>query len=212
MEPAGGTSSDPAQRLLWQHGCRAGSWGAGRCEGAHTRRSAPFLPLPRPCPAPEGPGSSAGLPSSSSSSSSSSSCCCCIRRTGQVTCAPAEPQVRPASALLLAVWRSTARVDALQKTATHLRCVLGTDLSSEDFMKKLDTNSRTGASQSTPRLKSTKYFYYRNILFLQTLEAPWVSYIPAKQKPNGIVPSINTAKIHKLKTFLLGSCDSASSK
>lgn len=43
---------------------------------------------------------------------------------------------------------------SLQKTATHLRCVLGTDLSSKDFMKKLDTNSRT--SQISPRLKSTK--------------------------------------------------------
>lgn len=39
---------------------------------------------------------------------------------------------------------------------THLRCELGTDESSEDFMKELATNSRTGASQSSPRLKSTK--------------------------------------------------------
>lgn len=45
---------------------------------------------------------------------------------------------------------------SLQETATHSRCALGTDSSNEDFMKKLDTNSRTGASQSSPRLKSTK--------------------------------------------------------
>lgn len=50
---------------------------------------------------------------------------------------------------------------------------------------------------------SISNFYYRNILFLQTLEGPWVSYIPAKQKPNDIIPSITAAKIHKLKTLLL---------
>lgn len=59
---------------------------------------------------------------------------------------------------------------------------------------------------------SISNFYYRNVLFLQTLEGPCFSYIPTEQKPNGIIPSISAAKIHKLKSFLLGSCDSASSK
>lgn len=59
---------------------------------------------------------------------------------------------------------------------------------------------------------SISNFYQRNILFLQTLEWPWVSYIAAKQNPDGIIPSISSSKIHQLKTFLLRSCDSASSK
>lgn len=38
-----------------------------------------------------------------------------------------------------------------QKTAIHSKCAPGTDLSNKDFMKRLDTNDRMGASQGTPK-------------------------------------------------------------
>lgn len=44
------------------------------------------------------------------------------------------------------------------------------------------------------------------------LEGPWGYYIFPKQMPNGVIPSISAAEIHKLQIFLLVSRDSTSSR